>query len=64
MAKYSRNAAANPPVTAAEAGVRSALLRFSLPILIIALTFIFFLPSPYNGFVDWDDVKLLLENTQ
>ena len=64
MAKYSRNAAANPTVTAAGAGVRSALLRFSLPILIIALTFIFFLPSLYNGFVDWDDVKLLLENTQ
>src|SRR5262249_9501949 len=64
MAKYSTNADANARVTAAGARVWPAVLRYSLPVLIIALTFIFFLPSLYNGFVDWDDVKLLLENTQ
>src|SRR5262249_20613828 len=64
MAKYSTNADANARVTAAGARVWPAVLRYSLPVLIIALTFIFFLPSLYNGFVDWDDVKLLLENFQ
>ena len=64
MAKSSTNADASARAAAAGTGVWPAVLRWSLPVLIVALTFIFFFPSLYNGFVDWDDVKLLLENTQ
>ncbi len=33
-----------------------------LPLGIFALTFLVFLPSLWNGFVDWDDPLNLTEN--
>ncbi|HEY1371127.1 MAG TPA: hypothetical protein VGH50_01550, partial [Candidatus Binatia bacterium] len=56
--------AAKTPATPAAAGAWPAVLGYALPVFAVALTFGFFLPSVYNGFVDWDDVKLLLENTR
>ena len=37
-------------------------LRWLMPVSVVALTVIFFLPVLHNGFVDWDDGKNLLEN--
>jgi protein O-mannosyl-transferase len=37
-------------------------LRWLIPVSVAALTVIFFLPVLQNGFVDWDDGKILLEN--
>lgn len=37
-------------------------LRWSLPVAVALITFIAFLPALGNGFVNWDDDKLLLEN--
>lgn len=37
-------------------------MRRLLPALIIAATFTAFLPALSNGFVDWDDDKILLDN--
>jgi tetratricopeptide (TPR) repeat protein len=37
-------------------------LRWLIPVSVVALTVIFFLPVLQNGFVDWDDGKILLEN--
>jgi protein O-mannosyl-transferase len=37
-------------------------LRWLMPVSLVALTGIFFLPVLQNGFVDWDDGKILLEN--
>jgi tetratricopeptide (TPR) repeat protein len=56
--------AAKTPATPAAAGVWPAVLCYALPVFVVALSFGFFLPSLYNGFVDFDDVKLLLENTR
>ena len=37
-------------------------LRFLAPLVVMGLTFLVFLPALRNGFVNWDDDKILLEN--
>ena len=44
------------------AGPSAALARIGIPLSVVVLTFAFFSPMLSNGFVDWDDVKLLIEN--
>jgi tetratricopeptide (TPR) repeat protein len=38
------------------------LTRFLIPLSIVVLTFVAFLPSLQNGFVNWDDEAVLLDN--
>jgi Tfp pilus assembly protein PilF len=40
----------------------SRLLRVALPLAVIGIAFVAFLPALSNGFVNWDDDKVLLEN--
>jgi tetratricopeptide (TPR) repeat protein len=39
-----------------------SLIRFVLPFSIFVLTFVAFLPTLQNGFVNWDDEAVLLDN--
>jgi tetratricopeptide (TPR) repeat protein len=40
----------------------SALARLGLPVLVVVLTVVAFLPTLQNGFVNWDDDAFLLHN--
>jgi tetratricopeptide (TPR) repeat protein len=48
--------------TLADMGA-AALARLGLPVLVVVLTIVAFLPTLQNGFVNWDDDSHLLENT-
>src|ERR1051325_4303712 len=37
-------------------------LHWVLPVLIACTTFIVFIPALQNGFVDWDDYQLIVQN--
>jgi tetratricopeptide (TPR) repeat protein len=43
-------------------GARARLVYLSIPALIALITFLVFLPTLQNGFVNWDDDAFLLEN--
>src|SRR4051812_21592681 len=45
------------------AGVWPSVLRYVLPVCVVALTLACFLPVLTNGFVDWDDGQLLFQNS-
>ncbi len=46
----------------ATSDVAAWLVRWSLPIVVVALTVAAFFPALQNGFVDWDDDKTILQN--
>src|SRR5512136_2885934 len=41
---------------------KAAFIVWALPVLLVCLTFLSFLPSLQNEFVSWDDGATLLEN--
>ncbi len=50
------------PAARADDGMTELLLRWSLPLAVVALTAAAFFPTLQNGFVDWDDNQTILEN--
>lgn len=50
---------ADQPATSDAAAL---LVRWSLPIVVVALTVAAFFPALQNGFVDWDDDRTVLQN--
>ena len=53
---------ARVPIRGAAESNADCLIRFLLPLSIVVLTFVAFLPSLQNGFVNWDDEAVLLDN--
>ena len=51
------------PVSSAMTSVRALLVRGLIPALIAFITFVAFLPTLQNGFVNWDDDSHLLNNS-
>jgi protein O-mannosyl-transferase len=49
-----------PPL--AKVGTRSGLGRVFLPLSVVVFAMLAFWPTLQNGFVDWDDDKMILEN--
>ncbi len=64
----SRQQTGHPPPPAAMIGPADAAssipawIRWILPLVVAAITFAAFLPALDNGFVNWDDDKVLLQN--
>lgn len=50
------------PASSAMIPVRALLVRGLIPVLVALITFVVFLPTLQNGFVNWDDPSHLLEN--
>jgi protein O-mannosyl-transferase len=53
---------ARVPIRGAAESTADSLTRFLIPLSIVVLTFVAFLPSLQNGFVNWDDEAVLLDN--
>src|SRR2546430_14220368 len=53
---------ARVPIRGVVESSADSLIRFLLPLSIVVLTFVAFLPSLQNGFVNWDDEAVLLDN--
>jgi tetratricopeptide (TPR) repeat protein len=53
---------ARVPIRGAAESTADSLIRFLIPLSIVVLTFVAFLPSLQNGFVNWDDEAVLLDN--
>jgi tetratricopeptide (TPR) repeat protein len=49
-------------IRGAAESTADSLTRFLIPLSIVVLTFVAFLPSLQNGFVNWDDEAVLLDN--
>ena len=64
MAEIRQTIKENPAPGRRDIGFGALLFRVGLPLLVAVVTFGFFFPTLYSGFVDWDDVRLLLENTR
>ncbi len=52
----------DPPVYSASQSTSFLALHWLLPTLIAVITFVVFLPTLQNGFVNWDDEAHLVEN--
>jgi tetratricopeptide (TPR) repeat protein len=68
MAVQVKKSKANKPATRNPADFRHystqlSLLVWLLPLSIVLLTFLAFLPVLQNGFINWDDVGNLIQNT-
>jgi protein O-mannosyl-transferase len=63
MAKAPPDPPKHVPQTKSESGVGATLVLYALAVAVVLLTLAFFLPTLSNRFVDRDDFRLLIDNS-